>query len=141
MKKFNFELEKVLKIKAWKENEAKIELGRSVSYLSSIEKSIEEIAVKRNEASKKNINDFIDFNNYRVQADYISRLDFEKEKLLQDAAAAELQVEKDRQIWTEAKADLKSLENLKENRFKDYRKNMFAQEEKEMSDLHREKGK
>jgi flagellar export protein FliJ len=135
VKKFTFRLEKALKIRSWTESEARIELGRAVGELSVLEKSIAENVGAREAAASKRFSDGHSIDDYRLYDHYIERLDEEREALLKQASAAELKVEEARGLWTEAKAELKATENVKEKRFAEYRKDFFAEEEKQNDGL------
>jgi flagellar export protein FliJ len=135
VKKFTFRLEKALKIRSWTESEARIELGRAVGELSALEKSIAENVLARETAAAKRFSDGHSIDDYRLYDHYIERLDEEREALLKQAAAAELKVEEAREVWTEAKAELKATENFKEKRFAEYRKEFFVEEEKQNDGL------
>jgi flagellar FliJ protein len=134
LKRFQFNLEKVLELRKYREQETRLELGRAVSDLQAIEDQIRETGAARHQAaaarfSSGNILETINYENY------INRLDQQKEKLLRDAAAAELVVEEKREIYLEASRDRKIVDRLKEKREKEYRKKMLAEETKEMDDI------
>ncbi|GMO36169.1 MAG: hypothetical protein Ta2F_12080 [Termitinemataceae bacterium] len=136
MKKFKFGLQKILKLREWSENDAKLELGRSVSALNEIENNLKIVAEKKIEASAnqfssetagtENVVAAVDFRTY---ANYLQYLETEKEHLLQEAAKAEAEVEVKREIWTEAKSGVKVMENLKDRRFTEYKKDQYKKSE------------
>jgi flagellar FliJ protein len=135
VKKFAFNLEKALRLRAWTEDEARVELGRAVGELEAVERNLRLTAEKRaaalaeHTASARGIRDFC------LYQSYLARLDVEKEKLLAQAAEAALKVDAAREIWSAAKSERTVLENLKERRFAEYRKAVFAEEEKELDGL------
>jgi flagellar export protein FliJ len=53
---------------------------------------------------------------------------------MEEAAQAEIVVEEKRQLYVEASHELKVMENLKERREKEHRKEMFAAETMELDD-------
>ena len=59
---------------------------------------------------------------------YIKRLEQEAEHLMQEATQAELLVEEKRNLYIEASRELKVMENLKEKRKQEYRKEMRNEE-------------
>jgi flagellar FliJ protein len=65
---------------------------------------------------------------------YILRLDMEIERLMEQAAKAELAVEEKRAAYLEASKELKVLEKLKEKKEKQYRKEMLASLTAELDD-------
>jgi flagellar FliJ protein len=135
MKAFHFSLEKVLKLRAYREQETKVDLGRAIGVLSEIENRIRAVAEDRYRAAAERFspdNDALKILNYEH---YILRLDQERDKLLEDAAQAELAVEEKRKLYLEASRERKVLDKLREKREKEYRKKMFAEETKELDDI------
>jgi len=119
MKKFSFNLQKVLQLRKFKEEECKIELGHAISNLNIIENEIKITAVKRQSAASQRFNATNEIGEWN---NYILRLDQETERLMEKAAQAEMIVEEKRALYLEASKDLKALEKLKEKRKKEHRK-------------------
>ena len=143
MKRFNFSLEKVLKLRKYREEEARIELGRAVGVLAQIENNIKKTAVIRSNAARQRF----DTGNagYGLPAmqsweNYINWLDRETERLLREAAQAELIVQEKRESYLAASRDLKVMDKLKEIREKEYGREMRAGETRELDDIFRHKG-
>ena len=136
MKKFTFSLEKVLRLRAWNEEEARLELGRAVGERTSLEQALVELAQKQAAAGGCVTSGDVG-RNLQVYQNYITRLEAEKESLLVKITEAELKVNAAREAWIESKSALKTIENLKEKQFKEYRKDVFKQEEKELDGIFR----
>ena len=68
---------------------------------------------------------------------YILRLEHEAERLMEEAAQAELVVEEKRKLYIEASRELKVMEKLKEKRSTEYRKEMLAAQARELDDMRR----
>ncbi|MCL2762273.1 MAG: flagellar export protein FliJ [Treponema sp.] len=139
MKRFHFNLEKVLKLRQYHEQEAKNELGRAISILTTIENNITQNAIIRSQAVQQR---FAGINTSGAVSmlswnSYINRLEQEAERLLEEAARAELVVEEKRNLYMEASRELKIMEKLKEKKEKEYRKEMFAAETRELDDRHK----
>jgi flagellar FliJ protein len=135
MKAFRFSLAKVLKLRTYREQEAKIELGRAIGVLSEIENRIKAVAENRYRAAAERFapdNDALQILNYEH---YILRLDQERDKLLEEAAQAELVVEEKRALYLDASRERKVLDKLREKREKEYRKEMFEEETKSLDDI------
>ena len=135
MKRFNFSLQKILQLRKYREEESKIELGRAIGVLSEIENRIKTNASTRVSAAAQR---FADAGNSAAMAaweHYIIRLDQEAEKLVKEAAQAELVVEEKRAIYLEASRKLKAIEKLREKREKEHRKKMFAAETAELDSI------
>jgi flagellar FliJ protein len=135
VKAFHFSLEKVLRLRTYREQEAKIDLGRAIGVLSEIENQIKAVAEDRYRAAAERFapgNDALKMTRYER---YIQRLDQARDQLLEEAARAELAVEEKRARYLEASRDRKVLDKLREKREKEYRKEMFAEETKTLDDI------
>lgn len=133
MKKFEYNLEKILQLKKFNEEQRKMELGLAISVLNEIENNIKENALKQHHAVSERFKDpaqMIMWNNY------IIRLEREKEKLMEQAAQAEIVVEEKRSLYMEAFKELKALEKLKEKKEKEYRKEMNDKESAEVDEIY-----
>ena len=139
MKRFKFGLEKVLKLRQHNEHEARVELGRAIGVLAGIENEIKRNAATRAGAIHERFagitagDGAASFSMHAWDA-YINRLELEAERLMEAAAKAEIVVEEKRNLYVEASRELKVMENLKEKREKEHRKEMFTVETKEMDD-------
>jgi len=129
LKKFNFNLQKALNLRKFKEDECKIALGQATGVLTSIENEINETALRRQDAEQKRFSGSEDIS---LWDNYIMRLDQNAEELEQDAQRARLVVEEKKAAFIEASRDVKALEKLKEKRAGEHRKRMFASETQEM---------
>jgi flagellar FliJ protein len=135
MKRFSFNLEKVLTLRKFTEQEAKIELGRAVGALSEIERHIVSVAEERVIAARDQFSPENSAAMIQQYMFYILRLDATRDQLLKDAAQAELKVEEAREAFLEASRDRKVLDKLKEKRAAEYRKEMFDAEGKTLDDI------
>lgn len=132
MKKFNFNLEKILQLRNFKEEECKLALGQAISHLNKIENDILQTAVKKHNAASMRFNNIGDTASWDL---YIKRLEKEAEELTEKAAKAEVVVEEKRALYMEAKKDLMALEKLKEKQQEEHRKEMMKQEDNERDEL------
>ena len=141
MKRFKFGLEKVLKLRQHHEHEARVELGRAIGILAGIENEIKKNAETRSDAVHER---FAGINegstgyggslSMHAWDAYINRLEQEADRLMEEAAQAEIVVDEKRGLYIEASRELKVMENLKERREKEHRKELFIAETKEMDD-------
>ena len=144
MKRFSFNLEKVRELRQYREQEAKNELGQAISILNAIENNIKENALVHSRAVQER---FVSLNAHESAGalsmlawdNYILRLEQEAQRLMEQAAAAELVVEEKRAQYLEASRELKVMEKLKEKREKEYRKEMFDAETRELDDMWRDR--
>ena len=135
MKAFTYSLEKVLRLRKYYEDEAKIELGKVVGTLAEIENKLFATAeeIGRAQAAQFNPqNTAADMQQYMF---YLLRLDSNKEQLLKEAALAEIKVEEAREVFIEASRERKVLDNLKDKRYKEYRKMALLEETKTLDDI------
>jgi flagellar FliJ protein len=135
MKAFAFSLEKVLNLRTFHEDEAKLELGRAVGILAELESRLRSLALERAgaaEAQFKTGNSAALMQQYMF---YILRLDSTKEQLLKEAAMAELKVEEARNAFLEASRERKVLDKLREKRQKEYHKMSLASETKALDEI------
>jgi flagellar FliJ protein len=148
VKRFRFGLEKVLEFRQFSEQEAKNELGRAMSVLNAIENNIKQNALIHSRAVRERFTGIDSGSGAGNPAggiavltwdNYILRLEQEAQRLMEEAAQAELVVEEKRNLYLEASRELKVMEKLKEKREKEYRKEVFAAETSELDDMWREK--
>jgi len=144
VKRFRFNLEKVLELRQHHEQEAKNELGRAISILTAIENNIKQNALLHNQAAKERFTGINAPNNNGILSmlawdNYILRLEQEAQRLMEEAAQAELVVEEKRALYLEASRELKVMEKLREKREQEYRKEVLAAETRERDDMWRDK--
>jgi len=132
MRRFKFNLEKILQLRKFKEEECKLALGQAVSFLNKVENDIKETALKRHDAASRR---FIDVAQTASWEYYIRRLDQLSDDLTEQAAQAQLVVEEKRALYLEAQKDLKAIDKLKEKQQKEHRKEMFNYEMNEADNL------
>jgi flagellar FliJ protein len=135
MKRFKFTLQRVLDLRAHKEDEAAIELGRAMGALAELENRINSCAEERVRAASERFLSSNRATDILAWENYILRLDAEKERLLEEAAAAELAVEEKRNAYIEASREKKVLDKVREKRFKEYRRNSGKEEIKTVDDI------
>ena len=133
MKKFKYSLENVLQLKKFREEECRMALGIAISELNAIENKIKETAVKHHHAASERLKDS---SKMLVWSNYITRLEQETEKLLEEAALAEIAVEEKRTLYMEAFKEYKALEKLKEKKAKEYKKEADKYESDEVDEIY-----
>ena len=135
MKAFAFGLEKVLNLRKFYEDEAKIELGRAIGILADIENRILALGRERARAAAAQ---FAPGNSAAMMQQhmfYLQRIENLKEQLFKEAAMAELKVEEAREAFLEASRERKVLDKLKDKRQKEYRKVILSEETKTLDDI------
>lgn len=134
MKKFSFKLEKVLELREFEEEQAKIELGKAIAETERINEELRLIAEKRVQNSKNRFSTGDVMEQLAIE-NYITRLDSEKERLLEELAQAELVVEQKRSVFAESLKNRKVISKLKEKRAAEYKKEFYKTEENEIDDV------
>jgi flagellar FliJ protein len=135
VKQFRFKLETVLDLRLHREQETKIALGKAVGALSLIEHNLEELTQERFNAGKERFSPAYGAADILVHDLYIRRLEETQDRLLQEAAAAELKVEEARDEYLEASRDRKVLDKIKEKRRREYNKAREYGEIKNLDDI------
>jgi len=132
MRRFKFNLEKILQLRKFKEEECKLALGQAISILNKIENEIKTTALKKFNAASMRFKEPLEMASWDL---YILRLEKEAEILTEKAAQAEIVVEQKRALYLEAQKDLKAIEKLKEKQQKAYKKEMLDYEMNEVDNL------
>lgn len=134
MKKFSFGLGKVLELREFEEEQAKLALAQALSVTEKIRNELQDIAEKR--VSRGNLRDSTtDVLQLQAIDFFIQRLDIKKEELLVQLTEAELVVDEKRNLFAEAMKNRKTISKLEEKQKLEYRKNMFKEEEKLIDDI------
>lgn len=136
MKRFSFDLEKLLELRSYHEQEAEIVLGRAMGEAASIQQRIMQIAQERSLAAAERFMAGRSIHEIRSTELYIRRLDNTKDALLEAAAKAELKVAQAREAFIEASREKKVLDKLREKRLKEYKKQAALEETKAMDDIY-----
>ncbi|MDR2602644.1 MAG: flagellar export protein FliJ [Spirochaetaceae bacterium] len=134
MKKFVFNLEKILQLREWNEKEARNRLVEAAGVLSDIENKILKNMEEREFASAENFGQ-TSVESFTAYNYYLLRLQKEKESLIKEKEAAEIKVEEERENWRNRNSEKSALESLKKRRFEEYKKNVIKEEEKELNDI------
>jgi len=135
VRRFRFDLEKVLELRSFREREAEMELGRSVGELAVIEQKIMNIATERITIAAERFAGSRSAAEIRNSELYLIRLDRTRDALLEAAAKAELVVENKREAFNEASRERKVMEKLKDKRKGEYRKETMLDEINTLDDL------
>jgi flagellar FliJ protein len=135
MKRFVFKLEKILQLRKYEEQEAKIELGRALGALTAIETQIRSLAEERSRTAAVQFSPANSAAMIRQYMFYLLRLDNRKEELLKDAALAEQKVEEAREVFKTAFQNRQILDKLKEKKETEDTDAQQAEENKMIDDI------
>ncbi len=133
MKRFSFNLEKLLQLRGFEEKNAKTELAAAISAAERIKLDLRNTAAERVRVNKTR-NDTVDIRSLMAVENYVNRLDLRKEELLEQLAAAELTIEEKRKSFTAAMQKRSVLDKLKEKQFAQWRKESMSAEENALED-------
>jgi flagellar FliJ protein len=135
MKKFSFQFEKLLRVRAFTEKEAKEALGREIGALNAIETQLAENSLAREQAAQNRFAANNSLSDIDVHDYYIKRLDTERGRLLKEAELQNKKVDEARETYIEASRENKIIEKLKEKQFAAYKKESQAAEDAEIDEL------
>ena len=135
MKKFAFDLESILELRKYREQEAEIALGQAVGELTRIENDIKAVAQEKIRVSAERFGLGYGVSELASFDRYVLRLDSIKEHLLEEAAKAELKVEEARKVYIAASNEREVLDDVKKDEAAAYRKEAFSEEEKVLDDI------
>ena len=120
MKKFSFELEKILEFRNFEKQEAEAELAKALSKENEIKSNLEMIA-KQMIISNQSVDKSGSFEDVITQSRYKNLLNHQKEELLQELTQANLVTEEKRSVLAECMKKTIALEKMKEKRKDEWR--------------------
>jgi len=121
VKRFSFNLEKILGLRSHAEQERAAELAAAQGRVAEIEGRIRATAREKTRAAGEQFAPAHSAADILVYERYVNRLDGEAERLEAAAALAELQAGEARDRYIEASREKKILEKLKEKKAEEYR--------------------
>ena len=134
MKKFKFELEQVLEIRTFEQQQAEGELAKCIVVENEINENLAIIA-NQYDALKKSTKGSLDFSEMMGQSQYSKLLDYQKEQLLTQLAQAKIETEEKRKILTECMKKTSALEKMKELQYEDYKLELNQKENRRIEEL------
>lgn len=120
MKKFSFELEKILEFRNFEKQEAEAELAKALSKENEIKQNLEMIA-NQMIVSNQSVDKSSSFDDVIAQSRYNNLLNYQKEESLKELAQANLVTEEKRSVLAECMKKTIALEKLKEKRKKEWK--------------------
>jgi len=138
MKKFEFNMQKILDLREFEEKQAQLELGKAVARETEIQKTLEMIAQQRLNTMTSS-EDIDDINQLYKMNTYLLLLEQRKEHLLQELTQAKLVTEEKREEMKQAMMKVKALEKLKEARFEEWSLKNKKKEAVELDDINNSK--
>jgi flagellar FliJ protein len=135
MKRFRFDLEKLLELRSYREHEAELELAHAIGNLTLIQNQITQLAQERSAAAQERFSPGKTVVEMRRTDAYILRLDKDRDRLLEAAVKAELKVDEARSAFAEARRDRLVLDKLKDKRKAEHRKEAMKEEIETLDDI------
>ncbi len=120
MKKFSFELEKILEFRNFEKQEAEAELAKALSKENEIKQNLEMIA-NQMIVSNQSVDKSSSFDDVIAQSRYNNLLNYKKEESLKELAQANLVTEEKRSVLAECMKKTIALEKLKEKRKEEWK--------------------
>ena len=120
MKKFNFELQKVLEFREFEKQQAEGELAKALAVETQINENLKQIA-ENYTALKAQMKGSLNFQDVMAQSQYNNLLDYQKEELLKQLAEAKLVSEQKREVLRECMKKTTALEKLKEKQLAEWK--------------------
>lgn len=120
MKKFSFELQKVLEFRNFEKKQAEGELAKALAVETEINNNLALIA-QQYAALKQQMKGNLNIEDVMSQSQYNNLLDFQKEELLKQLAEAKLVSEQKRKVLAECMKKTTALEKLREKQLEDWK--------------------
>ena len=133
MKRFEFSLQKVLDLREFEEDQAKLDLAAAIAVADKIKLELEQIA--REMVAAGNVRITGDIPAMQANEAYKVRLKLRKGELLEELAKAELVIEEKRKVFAEKMKNRKVITKLREKAEKEYRAEVLKEEEKVLDDI------
>lgn len=134
MKKFAFSMQKILDLRIFEQRQAEMELGKANAEVARIQGELESIA-KRKVSTIKNFDTNTDFLIQVEIQSFFFMLEQKKEKFLEELATAQIAADEKREVVRQAMQKVKVLEKLKENKFRQWKKDNLKAEELAADDI------
>lgn len=134
MKKFDFSLEKIQNLREFKKKQAEIELGKAVQEESKIQNTLNLIAESKVQTISA-ADQMRDINSLYSAQQYFVYLEQQKEIALENLTRAKVLTEEKREIMKKCMKDCKVIENYKEVKYAEWKKEMLKEEENNIDDI------
>lgn len=134
MKKFVFELEQLLNLRKYEQDQAQIELGKAVQVEQQIQDGLDTLA-QQYVATKKMTSGQSDFVALAKTQQFYQFIKQQQEKLMRDMASAKIVTEEKRALFNAAMQKHESLKKLKERQFAIFKEEQKKAEAKALDDI------
>ncbi len=134
MKRFFFSLEKLLDLRSFEEREAELTLGKAISERDRVSLLLDEIARKRVKATGER-RGALSISDLTSIERYVTRLDGDRDKRLEELAVCELAIERARAAYIEASKKRKVLSKLRDKKAEAWKKDGLREEAETIDDI------
>lgn len=137
MKKFSFDLQKVLEYRNFEKQQAEGELAKALAVETEINENLKQIA-QQYTAVKAQMKDSKDFDDIISQSKYNNLLDYQKEELLKQLAEAKIVIEQKREVLRECMKKTTALEKLRDKQLEDWKAAVDYEEAELLDDIRKQ---
>jgi flagellar FliJ protein len=137
VRRFRFNLEKLLELRAFHERRAELVLAEKAGRCAVLEARLAELASSRARTSREMFAPGRDLADYRASELYMLRLDRERDSTIAELALAEVEREAARREYVEKRMAREVMDKLKERRQAEYYRLANREETKSLDDLAR----
>lgn len=134
MKKFNFSLQKVLDFRQFEKKQAEAELSKAIAEETKIQDKLDMIA-EAHISNVKAADTVTSVSDMLSVQNYFRLLNQQKEEALVSLAQAQVITEEKREVMRQAMKNCKVLENLRDSRKAEWKKENLKTEENEVDDI------
>lgn len=134
MKKFSFELQKVLEFRNFEKQQAEGELSKAFAVENEINENLKKIA-QQYLALKQSMKGSTDFEDVISSSQYSNLLDYQKEELLKQLAEAQVVTEQKREVLRECMKKTTALEKLRDRQKDEWKAAADYEEAEAMDDI------
>ena len=134
MKKFKFELEKILEYRDFEKQQAEGELAKALAVETEIKNNLKKIA-EQYAALDKYMSGSLDFSDMVSMSQNKNLLNYQKEELLKQLAQAKLVSDQKREVLKECMKKTTALEKMKEIQLAQYKEEVKHAENKRLQAL------
>ena len=134
MKKFVFELEQLLNLRKYEQDQAQIELGKAVQVEQQIQDGLDQLA-QQYVATKELTKGQTDFGQIARTQHFYNFIKQQQEKLFNDMAKAKIVTEEKRALFNAAMQKYESIKKLKERQYEAFKADQKKAEAKATDDI------
>ena len=134
MKKFKFELEKILEYRDFEKQQAEGELAKALAVETEIQNNLKKIA-EQYAALDKYMSGSLDFSDMDSKSQNKNLLNYQKEELLKQLAQAKLVSDQKREVLKECMKKTTALEKMKKIQLAQYKEEVKHAENKRLQAL------